>query len=77
MMPLPPTAESAILGFDDDDSPLQTVLKCVAFLNGSSKLPAGASYRDAATVARLALDSLASNGPANWSDTFGVLRASR
>jgi hypothetical protein len=77
VLPLPSTAESATLGFDDEDSPMQIVLASVAFLNGSSKLPVGASYRDAATVARLALDSLASNGPANWSDIFGGLRAER
>jgi hypothetical protein len=53
------------------------VLECVAFLNGSSELPAGASYRDAATVARLALDSLVSKVPTNWADIFGVLRATR
>lgn len=77
VQPFPPSDEAKRLGFDIAESPMQAALKSFAFLDGSSKLPTGASYRDAAVVARLALDSLASNGPGNWPDTFKMLRIGR
>jgi hypothetical protein len=76
-LPLTFTEEFKRLDFGDTDSPVQTVLDCIDYLNGKTKLPRGASYRDAAYVARVTLDSLANAGPANWPELFSVLRAEK
>jgi hypothetical protein len=50
------------------------VLDSIDFLNAKTTLPRGASYRDAAYVARVTLDSLVKKAPENWASVFDVLR---
>jgi hypothetical protein len=71
------TKEFQRLDFGESDSPMQMVLESIKFLNGTTSLPDGASYRDAAYVARVSLDSLVKSAPANWAKVFNVLRVTK